>query len=170
MIFKNVYNVFKGCVMLKNPYKGLKAVKRYLFYYILLSLAIVFAIVFTRTIVTNNYISEAESKIDFFAQFIETRIDNYNEANEQVERILEDKLFVTADYVIDNFDEMSNEVLQTYVERFNVTTLMISDPTFTIVLSNLPEFVGNKVTETHPLYSFLISDEQTYIETIRPSV
>jgi diguanylate cyclase (GGDEF)-like protein len=169
MIFKNVYNVFKGCVMLKNPYKGLKAVKRYLFYYILLSLAIVFAIVFTRTIVTNNYISEAESKIDFFAQFIETRIDNYNEANEQVERILEDKLFVTADYVIDNFDEMSNEVLQTYVERFNVTTLMISDPTFTIVLSNLPEFVGNKVTETHPLYSFLISDEQTYIETIRPS-
>ncbi|WP_422487330.1 putative bifunctional diguanylate cyclase/phosphodiesterase [Gudongella sp. DL1XJH-153] len=123
----------------------------------------------------------AENRIDErYKSFEEQSIsmaDSYSQAliyahdaQSIITDMLNEKLIIVSKAIsmIDNHDDIA--VLVELAKELNLDEISLYNSDGEIIFSNYEDFIGWKVYEGHPIYDFMMSDDNTMVEDIRQDV
>ncbi|HYE84523.1 MAG TPA: methyl-accepting chemotaxis protein [Clostridia bacterium] len=101
------------------------------------------------------------------ADQIVSKIQSNAGSLEMVNEMIEDKLRVAGNVVIRNQNNLNNELLISLLEELEVDELHWFNKEGEIIYSTIEGYLGWKPAEDHPLYTFMLSDQQELMEEIR---
>ncbi len=122
---------------------------------------------FSSSIITrNSLLNEMKSNGMFLLeQFAQRLIDN-SRSKEVINGIIEDEIRRTAKLVM-NSDNINNETLTKIANDLEIDEISYFNPEGVILYSNVADNINWKPDETHPLYSFIQSNNTEMMEDIR---
>lgn len=120
----------------------------------------------TRESILNEMSRNGQIILEEFISRLEDNSRSLDVLNESVE----DQIRIVAKAVMGLNNELNNEKMTQIAEDLGVGEINLYNSQGTIVYSNIPDQVGSITDESHPLYSFFISDEKELMEDIRKSV
>jgi diguanylate cyclase (GGDEF)-like protein len=90
------------------------------------------------------------------------------EAYSTITEVLDEKLIVASQAIMYMEGSKDNEFLTELAKRFRIDEIYVYDSSGEIRFSNNPKYIGWKAYEGHPVYDFMVSDDDLLIEDIRP--
>jgi len=122
---------------------------------------------FFSTITTrNSLLDEMDKNGMFILEQFAQRLINNSKSIEIVNGMIEDDIREAASLVM-SLDEINNENITKIAKNLAIDELNYSNPDGVILYSNVPENLGWKPSEDHPLHSFINSNETELMEEIR---
>ncbi|WP_372995556.1 methyl-accepting chemotaxis protein [Lutispora sp.] len=103
---------------------------------------------------------------ELIEQVIKSIQDN-KMAMDKINEIFEDKIRFAGKVVIDNHDKLSNEYLLKLSQQLQVDELHWFNSEGEILYSTVEGYLGWKAYDGHPLYEFMLSDQNEMMEDIR---
>ena len=97
-------------------------------------------------------------------------LKKFNEAEEIIENLLEEKIRISSSMAANTEEELSNDLLKQMAEDLDIDELDYYDEEGVLLYSNLPEVVGWKIYEGHPIDLFLKSEALYFVEDLRQDV
>ena len=133
---------------------------------ILVILSISIISLFSSIITRNSLLDEMRSNGIFMLEQLVQRVNDNSKSVEIVNKMIEDEIRKAAKVII-NLDEINSETITRIARELEVDEINYLDSEGVVLYSNMPENIGWKVNESHPLYSFIRSNETELMEDIR---
>lgn len=115
----------------------------------------------------NSLLDEMKSNGYILSNKFINRMQDNAQALETINQMLDDKIRTTAKTVIRNGDNLSSELIKVIAEEADVAQISWYNDKGEIIYSNIDEYIGWTVTKDHPIYDFMISNNNEMIEEIR---
>lgn len=140
--------------------------KYYIISYVLIALVFIFLSFYTINFIRNFHYNHLHEDSVRIAKYYSQNISKSSEAHEVVNELLEDKLLVAVRTTAMGDKAYSNELLKQYAENLEVDELYVFDQSGTIIYTN-EKYIGWKAVPGHPVYEFMVSDLEVFVEEIR---
>jgi hypothetical protein len=95
-------------------------------------------------------------------------LTNSGEAYDIITELLDEKILVASQAIMLIKDKENNETLRNIARQFNIDEIYLYNDQGEVVYSTVEEYVGWTAFEGHPVYDFMVSDQNTLVEAIRP--
>lgn len=120
----------------------------------------------TVTTIQNYYYKQIQNSSLRLAKIYSSSLTVGAEAYEVINDLLEEKI-LNASQVIASLQAPTNDLLREIAENLNIDEIDYYSPEGEIIYSNLPELLGWKTFQGHPVYDFLHGTEISLIDNIR---
>lgn len=121
--------------------------------------------------VINNRIQETYKN---YRDIAVNTVDSYSymlayshEAYDTITALLDEKLSVASQAIMLNVEKKDNAVLADLAKRFQIDEVYLYDQEGVIRYSNNGKYIGWRAYEGHPVYEFMNSDRELFVEDIR---
>lgn len=120
--------------------------------------------------IRNHYYNLKQKEALKVARSYAHNLEKAKEAEEIIEELLEEKIRSSSQMAADNTGGFSNEFLIKLAKDLDIDELDYYDEEGVLRYSNLPEVIGWKVYDGHPIDLFLKGDQETLVEDLRQDV
>ncbi|WP_242873050.1 methyl-accepting chemotaxis protein [Clostridium magnum] len=120
------------------------------------------------TIINKKFENQVKEDGMSLVEEISTEVENNNLIVKQLDSLLGEKILTVA-YLVGENANISNEYLLQVAKDINVQEINVVNPSGEIIYSNLPENIGYKYLEDHPVQPVLQGKESKVVEQVRQS-
>ena len=114
----------------------------------------------------NSLLSEMRKNGQFILEQFVQRLNDNSKSLETINQMIEHEIIETVN-TINNLKELDNETITRIAKDLEIDELNYFNSEGVILYSNIPENIGWKPDENHPLYSFMHSNETELMEELR---
>lgn len=133
---------------------------------ILVILSVAISSIFSSIITKNSLIKQMNENGMFLLEQFAQRLNNNSKSTEIITSMIEDEIRKAAKVII-NLDEINSETITKIANELEIDEINYFNPEGVILYSNVTDNINWKPDETHPLYSFINSNNTEMMEEIR---